>query len=406
MGVCLRSWIASETAEMYERHATYPRKVMDLAQHKFTDAKHIRSDVAVVGMPSTITFTGSKVEGSWEGMKRSLKEVLLLSSLGLPFVSMPACGTRPANVTNCDLMCLRWTQLASFMPGIHSWYMDDHRDRVPYMLPKSYQRYVRWALEMRYKLLPYFKTLDREWYSSFVPLVRPMFMEHRDTAFLEIWTQFMLGNNILVAPVLSGDTEFVNIKFPEGTWYLLGSGNPVNLPSQGANISFHTKPYEIPAFHRGGSVLVLYETPGFSIVDTEKSNFLITIALECAPRPRMGLCYAKGISYLNSETNQLNVTVSSLNGNGNMMLGVLDSPSPTLQKINSVIVSGVKAFGNILTVTWPGGTMNATSSLDNNQGSDPLAVYQADKQMLMLRNLNMGSSDYMDAIISWTFNQI
>ena len=76
---------------------------------------------------------------------------------------------------------------------------------------------LRWALEQRYKLLPYLKTLDRGWYNNSLPIVRPVFLEHPDRDYLHHWTQFFLGEDILVAPVLDDNTELVNIHFPMGT---------------------------------------------------------------------------------------------------------------------------------------------------------------------------------------------
>ena len=73
-----------------------------------------------------------------------------------------------------------------------------------------------WALELRYRLLPYFYTLDREWYNKSRPLVRPMFYQQEAIETVDIWNQFYLGPNIIVAPVLKPDSEFVNIHLPTG----------------------------------------------------------------------------------------------------------------------------------------------------------------------------------------------
>ena len=51
------------------------------------------------------------------------------------------------------------------------------------------------------------------------------------------------------------DSDIIEIKFPPGSWYRLGTGIPVNVPYQGATITVHSKLYEIPAFMKGGSIL-------------------------------------------------------------------------------------------------------------------------------------------------------
>ena len=89
---------------------------------------------------------------------------------------MPVCGTHlvahldsetnPAPDVDMGLLCLRWTQLAAFMPGMRSWYKDNDFTRMPYQLAKQYQEYITWALDRRYQLLPYMRTLQLAWTTS------------------------------------------------------------------------------------------------------------------------------------------------------------------------------------------------------------------------------------------------
>jgi len=416
---CPTSWVQSLSTKLYNVHASYSKTILEASSSVFSEVKHIRSDVAMVGMPSSITFTGTKVNATWEGMRSSLREMLLLSSLGLPFSSMEACGAFQVQVEDRDLMCLRWIQLAGFMPGIHFWYSGNEQERLPYKLPKSYQRYVGWTMEQRYKLLPYFKTLDRQWYESWLqddialPIVRPMFLVKPEVDYINLWTQFFVGDDILVAPVLDSGSDLIDVKFPKGSWYYLGSGNVVSLPSQGATITFHSKVYEIPAFQRGGSVIVSYESAGSNLIDTDADGtFLVKVALECQGDPRvenkqLSFCTSCGVSYLNTPKSKLSVNVSTLLEKGNITLS-MDRVETRIHDITSFLIAGLESMGDYLYVTLPdGSTLLATDSIEATRSSDPAAIFLRDKQILMLRNLNISLTTWpeKEKMISWAFDQ-
>jgi len=404
---CLNTWIPSQSTEMYNLHADYGRSILTLAD-SIGQVKNIRTDVAMVGLPKSATFTGSKVEASWQGMQSSLREVLLMGMLGLPFTSMPACGTHAADSTVSELLCLRWVQLACYMPGMHSWYSGKDTSRLLYKIPKSYQRYVGWALEGRYKLIPYLRTLDREWYSSYLPLARPMFLEYPEPNYIDLWTQFMFGPDILVAPVLSDQSDLVQVWFPPGTWYTMGGGNRVNLPIQGANVSVHSKTYQIPVFIRGGATIVQYESAGSSVQNTEaESSLSVTVSLECAADPRsakLAICHSSGRSYLNTENSQLNVTTIAVQGSGEIKLQLEGGVDAGLNMINSFFVIGLEKLGVTLTITLPDGrTIEAEDSMSDTDLSAEAAIYNNDQQTLLLRNLALDAASYEATTISWKF---
>jgi hypothetical protein len=74
-----------------------------------------------------------------------------------------------------------------------------------------------------------------------------------------------------------------------GSWYGLGTGLKL-ADWQGGWLqgSVRAALYEIPAFQRGGSVLVAFETAGDSLKTTQaKSNLTALVALNCPIKPRM-----------------------------------------------------------------------------------------------------------------------
>ena len=156
-------------------------------------------------------------------MAAGLREVLELGIAGSGHVSMQACGIKPKvfllNETfSMDELCLRWYQLAAFMPALHS--MHDalgSNATLPHGFSKyTYTSWVRRALQRRAKLAPYMYT---QMYlatlkgtpDSGVPLVRPLFVEFPDDLHLNndffVWNQFMFGQAVLVNPVVEPEAR-------------------------------------------------------------------------------------------------------------------------------------------------------------------------------------------------------
>jgi alpha-glucosidase len=72
-----------------------------------------------------------------------------------------------------------------------------------------------------------FMTLAAEAETSGAPIVRHMmlaFPEDRET--WNISDQFMIGDSLLVAPVLQQGAASRSVYFPPGTWYDVWTGNP------------------------------------------------------------------------------------------------------------------------------------------------------------------------------------
>ena len=296
---------------------------------------------------------GSSSPATWDGLADSLREVLMLGLAGQAMVSMPVCGTHQVEeVTgddlDTDLLCLRWGQLAAFMPSLRSWYSGTDNSRMPYRLALQYQEYLQWSLERRYQLLPYMITLQQDWTSSGLPLVRPMFLHYPESLMFGLWSQFMLGPDLVVSAVTSPDQTVVRLRLPAGSWYDLYSGIKYQSPSSAVSLAVQAQAYEIPAFQRGGSVLLIYKAlspdlgqSGQQYLDNQ-TQMDLKIALECSGGPRqLETCEASSsldwlIDGLNSS---LSVNVTSLGGEGSISL----NPSGTTNKtLDIIFISGLQ----------------------------------------------------------------
>ena len=78
--------------------------------------------------------------------------------------------------------------------------------------------YRRFA-HLRHRLVPYLAEQSARSLTTGKPIMRPLCFDHPDDE--AVWDhprQFQLGDDLLIAPVTSPQTETVEVYLPEGTW--------------------------------------------------------------------------------------------------------------------------------------------------------------------------------------------
>ncbi|AKX34243.1 alpha-D-xyloside xylohydrolase [Spiroplasma litorale] len=169
-------------------------------------------------------FIGTqKFVGKWSGdavqsfseLKLHLIAGLSLSLSGNVMWGTDIGGFQPYHKKEEDLY-IRWTQLGMFTPfsryhGIgprEPWYFGD----------KELEISKKYAL-IKKSLLPYYKKCEYEAIETGVPILRPLSLEFQDDMIAsKIDDQYMLGDSIMVAPILNNKTYKRQIYLPEGQW--------------------------------------------------------------------------------------------------------------------------------------------------------------------------------------------
>ncbi|MCY4381132.1 MAG: alpha-glucosidase [Proteobacteria bacterium] len=162
-----------------------------------------------------------------------------LTSIHIPLV---------ANIVRDKELFLRWMQLNAFTPIFRS-----HEGLKPWLLHQfdsdleTLHQFVRYSRIFAY-LFPYRKKLVRESQEEGFPLVRGMFFAHPQ--FKESWhvdDQFMLGDELIVAPVIHPGTVSREVFLPPGCWVEVFSGQIYNL-STATRLTVEVTPHNIPVF--------------------------------------------------------------------------------------------------------------------------------------------------------------
>jgi alpha-D-xyloside xylohydrolase len=102
--------------------------------------------------------------------------------------------------------------------------------RVPWLLDEEAVDVLRMFTKLKMRLMPYLYGVGLQAHSEGIPVMRAMVVEFpEDPACAHLERQYMLGGDLLVAPVLSGSGD-MSYYVPEGTWTHFLTGEPVTGP--------------------------------------------------------------------------------------------------------------------------------------------------------------------------------
>jgi len=197
----------------------YNKSVFDLLQEEQGQGEAVvfaRS--ATAGGQQFPVHWGGDCESTFVAMAESLRGGLSLALSGFGFWSHDIGGFEgdpdPA-------VFKRWTAFG-FMSS-HSRFHGSNSYRVPWAFDEEAVDVTRTFSQLKMSLMPYLGRLAEEAASKGHPVMRPMLLEFpQDRSARTIGTQYMLGDNLLVAPVFHETTgEFY---VPAGTWTSIMNG--------------------------------------------------------------------------------------------------------------------------------------------------------------------------------------
>jgi len=162
---------------------------------------------------------GGDCESTFEAMAETLRGGLSLSLSGFGFWSHDIGGFE--GTPNAALF-KRW--LAFGLLSSHSRLHGSNSYRVPWSVDEESAEVCRFFTEVKARLLPYILKASREAHEKGIPVLRAMMLEFPDDPACQyLDRQYMLGGDLLVAPVFNEDNS-VTYYLPEGNWkqYLTG----------------------------------------------------------------------------------------------------------------------------------------------------------------------------------------
>jgi alpha-glucosidase len=150
----------------------------------------------------------------------------------------------------------RWLQLGSMMPFFRVHTSAETTAHEPWAFGEPYEEIARRYINMRYELLPFFYSLFAQNAENGTPILRPMFMaDPSDNRLRKIEDAFMVGDTLMVAPILEKGQTQREVCFPRGRWYDFHTTEIV----QGGQTHKIEAPLDtMPIFVRAGHVIPVW----------------------------------------------------------------------------------------------------------------------------------------------------
>ncbi|MFI5799636.1 TIM-barrel domain-containing protein [Streptomyces sp. NPDC051677] len=195
------------------------------------------------------TWSGDVATG-WPGLRASLSLVMGLGLCGVPY-SGPDVGGFDGSPS--PELYLRWFQLGAYLPLFRTHASLRAGRREPWEFGPEVLEHARVALVERRRLLPYFMTLAHLARRTGAPYVRPVWWgAPGNRALRDCEDAFLLGDCLLVAPVLAPGADRRAVQLPRGRWYDTATGRAYEGPGQ---VLVDAPLSRIPVLARAGCVM-------------------------------------------------------------------------------------------------------------------------------------------------------
>ncbi|MEJ1199692.1 MULTISPECIES: TIM-barrel domain-containing protein [unclassified Streptomyces] len=199
-------------------------------------------------------WSGNVATG-WPGLRASLSLVMGLGLCGVPYAGPDVGG---AGGSPSSELYLRWLQLAAHLPLFRT-------RGAPWGFGAEVLEHARVALVERRRLLPYFVTLAHLARRTGAPYVRPLWWSTpEERALRDCEDAFLLGDCLLVAPVLDPGAGRRAVQLPRGRWYDVVTERAYEGPAQ---VLVDAPLARIPVFARAGAVLPVRGEDGGPVLE-------------------------------------------------------------------------------------------------------------------------------------------
>lgn len=188
---------------------------------------------------------------SWDHLALSIPMLANMSVSGVPFVGADVGGFQ--DMPSGELYA-RWLQAAALTPFLRSHSVGWVGDKEPWAFGVDFTAINRETVELRYKFLPYLYTLFYQHEKTGEPVMRPLWYEFPDDSQTYLINdQYMVGPDVLVAPVVKEGMRTRGIYLPKGAeWIDWWTGEKYE---SGKTHYLKTPLERLPIFVRVGAVI-------------------------------------------------------------------------------------------------------------------------------------------------------
>jgi alpha-glucosidase len=303
-----------------------------MAQATYEGLERLRPDqrpyvitrAGYAGIQRYATMWTGDTNSTWDALALNVPMFTSLGLSGEPFVGSDVGGFIGRG--NGELL-VRSYQVGFLAPFCRNHKVANGYDQEPWRFGKYYEDIIRKYLKLRYELLPFLYTKLEEAHRTGVPLFRPLLLNYQDDAnTYNIDDQFMIGDDLLVAPITKPDVSRRLVYLPPGVWYDYWTNQK---RTGGTMISVDAPLDTVPLFVRAGAMIptapprnYVGEHPGdpitFNVYPDEKGKAAGTLYEDdgTSPAYKRGV-FRRTIASARRERSGFSVSVSGAEGTYN-----------------------------------------------------------------------------------------
>ncbi len=191
------------------------------------------------------------VDATFASLEAQVPLGLNVAMSGVPYWGTDTGGYYPVAGRNAELF-VRWFQFSVFC-GVFRAHGKEWRNHLPFGHGEATDRILRRFVELRYELMPYTYSLAWQAHRDGLPLQRPMVLSYpADPNVAALGSQFLWGDDLLVAPVTRASAVAWHVYLPYGTWFDFWTGE---THAGGRSVSVEAPLDRMPIFVRSGAII-------------------------------------------------------------------------------------------------------------------------------------------------------
>lgn len=210
----------------------------------------------------------------WAHLQMVIPQLCNLGLSGMSFVGTDI-GGFGSDCTK-ELMC-RWVEAGCFSPLFRNHSSIGTRYQEPWQFDEETLNIYRKAVELRYHLIPYYYDLFFTGEKTGLPIMRPLVLHYeKDEIARNCNSEFLVGENLLAAPVVNQGERKKMVYLPAGDWYDYWTGEK----KCGGQWILRDAPLDTcPLYVKAGTVLPVWQKQNYV---NEKDNDTVLL-LEVFP---------------------------------------------------------------------------------------------------------------------------
>ncbi|MGL4572427.1 MAG: TIM-barrel domain-containing protein [Clostridium sp.] len=221
----LDSCIHNSDYGMIEHKEFHNRYGLEMSRCSHEAQMELNNNKREFSMTRATYAGGQRYSSVWTGDNMSLWSQMRMSipmncNLGLSGFSFVGNDVGGFGLDVEEELFIRWMELGTFLPIFRNHSNMYTRRQEPWAFGKRAEDISREAIKLRYELLPYIYDAFYESYKIGLPVFRPVVMEYPNDINVEnMKDEFMLGESMLIAPILYKGERSKVVYLPEGNWY-------------------------------------------------------------------------------------------------------------------------------------------------------------------------------------------